>query len=208
MRFSLLPRQTIFFDLLQESSANLKIAAEKLLDLMENYENIDQKVSVIKDIEKKGDNIIHRIMTELHNAFITPIDREDIAVLGDRLDDVVDCIEEAARYMIEYDIQQPTANAKHLCLIITFCAEAIHQSMALLPERGSKLNELIPLKERLNNLEDEADRITSQATADLFKSYEPIDIIKWKEVYAQLEGATDRCEEIAVILEGIVIKHG
>ena len=208
MRFSFLPRQTIFFDLLQQSSANLKIAAEKLLDLMENYENIEEKVALIKEIEKNGDKIIHSIMTELHNAFITPIDREDIAILGDRLDDVVDCIEEAARYMIEYDIEQPTANAKHLCLIITFCAEAIDQSMALLPERGSKLNELIPLKERLNNLEDEADRITSQATADLFKSYEPIDIIKWKEVYAQLEGATDRCEEIAVILEGIVIKNG
>ena len=208
MRFSFLPRQTIFFDLLQQSSANLKIAAEKLLDLMENYENIEEKVALIKEIEKNGDKIIHSIMTELHNAFITPIDREDIAILGDRLDDVVDCIEEAARYMIEYRIEQPTANAKHLCLIITFCADAIDQSMALLKERGSKLNELIPLKERLNNLEDQADRITSQATADLFKSYQPIDIIKWKEVYAQLEGATDRCEEIAVILEGIVIKNG
>ena len=208
MRFSFLPRQTIFFDLLQQSSANLKIAAEKLLDLMENYENIEEKVALIKEIEKNGDKIIHSIMTELHNAFITPIDREDIAILGDRLDDVVDCIEEAARYMIEYRIEQPTANAKHLCLIITFCADAIDQSMALLKERGSKLNQLIPLKERLNNLEDQADRITSQATADLFKSYQPIDIIKWKEVYAQLEGATDRCEEIAVILEGIVIKNG
>jgi len=208
MRFSLLPRQTIFFELLQQSSANLKNAAAKLLDLMENYENIEEKVALIKEIEKNGDKIIHSIMTELHNAFITPIDREDIAILGDRLDDVVDCIEEAARYMIEYRIEQPTANAKHLCLIITFCADAIDQSMALLKERGSKLNQLIPLKERLNNLEDQADRITSQATADLFKSYQPIDIIKWKEVYAQLEGATDRCEEIAVILEGIVIKNG
>lgn len=208
MRFSFLPKQTIFFDLLQESSANLKEAAAKLLDLMENYENIDQKVSVIKEIETNGDQIIHRIMTELHNAFITPIDREDIAILADRLDDVVDCIEEAARYMIEYDIKEPTASAKHLSLIITFCADAIDQSMILLQTRSSKLDKLIPLKERLNNLEDEADRITSQATADLFKSYQPIDVIKWKEVYAQLEGATDRCEEIAVILEGVVIKHG
>ena len=208
MRFSFLPKQTIFFDLLQESSANLKEAAAKLLDLMENYENIDQKVSVIKEIETNGDQIIHRIMTELHNAFITPIDREDIAILADRLDDVVDCIEEAPRYMIEYDIKEPTASAKHLSLIITFCADAIDQSMILLQTRSSKLDKLIPLKERLNNLEDEADRITSQATADLFKSYQPIDVIKWKEVYAQLEGATDRCEEIAVILEGVVIKHG
>ena len=208
MRFSLLPRQTIFFDLLQESSENLKIAAAKLLDLMENYENIEEKVSKIKEIEKKGDDIIHRIMTELHNAFITPIDREDITILADRLDDVVDCIEESARYMIEYSIEHPTPHAKHLCLIITFCADAIEQSMQLLQARGSKLNKILPLKERLNSLEDEADRVTSQATADLFKSYQPIDVIKWKEVYAQLEAATDKCEEIAVILEGIVIKHG
>ena len=208
MRFSLLPKQTIFFDLLQESSANLKEAAAKLLDLMENYENVEQKVSVIKEIETNGDQIIYRIMTELHNAFITPIDREDIAILADRLDDVVDSIEEAARYMIEYSIEKPTANAKHLSLIITFCADAIDQSMKLLQGGSKKFVELLPLKERLNNLEDEADRITSQATADLFKSYQPIDVIKWKEVYAQLEGATDRCEEIAVILEGVVIKHG
>jgi len=208
MRFSLLPRQTIFFDLLLESSANLKEAAAKLLDLMENYENIEEKVAEIKQIEKNGDDIIHRTMTELHKAFITPIDREDITLLGERLDDAVDCIEEAARYMIEYRIEQPTPYAKHLCLILTFCADAIEQSMQLLQARGSKLNKILPLKERLNNLEDEADRVTSQALAELFKSYPAIEVIKWKEVYSQLEGAADRCEEIAVIFEGIVIKHG
>ena len=175
---------------------------------MENYENVPEKVSVIKEIEETGDEIIHRIMTELHRAFITPIDREDITILSERLDDVVDCIEEAARYMVEYRIEQPTANAKHMSLIITFCADAIEKSMKLLQTRGSKLNQLIPLKERLNNLENEADRVTSQAMAELFDSYSAIDVIKWKEVYEQLETATDKCEEIAVILEGIVIKHG
>ena len=208
MRFSLLPRQTIFFDLLQQSSANLKNAAAKLLDLMENYENVPEKVAVIKEIEETGDEIIHRIMTELHRAFITPIDREDITILSERLDDVVDCIEEAARYMVEYRIEDPTANAKHMSLIITFCADTIEKAMELLQTRGSKLKQIIPLKERLNNLENEADRITSQAMAELFDSYSAIDVIKWKEVYEQLETATDKCEEIAVILEAIVIKHG
>jgi uncharacterized protein Yka (UPF0111/DUF47 family) len=80
--------------------------------------------------------------------------------------------------------------------------------MELLQTRGSKLKQIIPLKERLNNLENEADRITSQAMAELFDSYSAIDVIKWKEVYEQLETATDKCEEIAVILEAIVIKHG
>lgn len=208
MRFSLLPNQTIFFDLLEESSANLKQTTTELLDLMEKYENVPEKVAKIKRSEKKGDEIIHRIMTELHKAFITPIDREDITNLGERLDDVVDAIEEAARYMIEYHIEKPTPNAKHLSLILTFCADAIVKSIQLLRVRGSKLQQLIPLKDKLNELEDEADRVTSQAMGELFQSYTAIEIIKWKEVYAQLEGATDRCEEIAVILEGIVIKNG
>ena len=93
MRFSLLPRQTIFFDLLQESAANLKEAAAKLLDLMQNYENVPEKVGEIKKLEEVGDTIIHTIMTTLHKTFVTPLDREDIAALGERMDDIVDNVE-------------------------------------------------------------------------------------------------------------------
>lgn len=207
MKFSLLPRQEIFFDLFEKSAANLQLASHSLVDLMEHYQDVPDKVTEIKRLEELGDQIIHQIMTELHKAFITPLDREDIAILGERLDDVLDCIEEAARYMIEYKITQPTASAKHLSLIISLCTDIIVKSMTILRTKGSKLQQLIPLKDQLNNLENEADRVTSQAMADLFDSYDAIDIIKWKEVYGQLEGATDRCEEIAVILEGIVIKH-
>ena len=207
MRFSLLPRQDIFFDLLEESAINLKLAAIQLLDLMENYENVPGKVAEIKRIENVGDNIIHRMMTELHKAFITPLDREDIATLGERLDDVVDAIEEAARYMVEYHIDTPTERARELSRIIVRCASIIEKSMVLLKIRGSKLRQIIPLKDEINELENEADQVTSHAMGELFESYTAVDIIKWKEVYDQLEGATDRCEEIAVILEGIVIKH-
>tara|TARA_B100001123_G_scaffold78638_1_gene89264 strand:+ start:674 stop:1300 length:627 start_codon:yes stop_codon:yes gene_type:complete len=208
MKFSLLPRDDSFFLLLEESSANLKTTATLLLDLMENYTDVTSKVDNIKQSEEAGDSIIHRIMTQLHKSFITPLDREDIASLGEGLDDVVDCIEEAARYMVEYQIPQPTESARELSRIIVRCAETIEQAMGILKTRGSKLKTLLPLKDDLNKLENEADKVTSRAMGELFENYSAIDIIKWKEVYSQLEGATDKCEEIAAIMEGIVIKNG
>ena len=208
MRFSIMPREDSFFVLLEESSSNLKTTAAKLLDLMENYKDVPSKVESIKKSEEAGDTIIHKIMTQLHKSFITPLDREDIANLGEGLDDVVDCIEEAARYMVEYRIPQPTESARELSRIIVRCAESIEQAMAILQNRGSKLKTLLPLKDDLNNLENEADKVTSKAMGELFENYTAIDIIKWKEVYSQLEGATDKCEEIAAIMEGIVIKNG
>tara|TARA_Y100000588_G_C13951784_1_gene794718 strand:- start:216 stop:842 length:627 start_codon:yes stop_codon:yes gene_type:complete len=208
MKFSLLPRDDSFFLLLEESSANLKTTATLLLDLMENYTDVTSKVDNIKQSEEAGDSIIHRIMTQLHKSFITPLDREDIASLGEGLDDVVDCIEEAARYMVEYQIPQPTESARELSRIIVRCAETIEQAMGILKTRGSKLKTLLPLKDDLNKLENEADKVTSRAMGELFENYSAIDIIKWKEVYGQLEGATDKCEEIAAIMEGIVIKNG
>ena len=207
MRFSLLPREDSFFIMLKESSANLKVTAAKLLDLMEKYEDVPAKVEEIRRLEEVGDGIIHRIMTQLHKTFITPLDREDIAQVGERLDDVLDCIEEAARYMTEYHIDTPTESARELSRIIVRCAETLDKAMGILGGRGAKLKGLLDLKDQLNTLENEADRVTSRAMGELFESYSAIDIIKWKEVYGQLEGATDRCEEIAAILEGIVIKH-
>ena len=207
MGLSILPREDSFFIMLRESSANLKVTAAKLLDLMENYEDVQAKVEEIRRLEEVGDGIIHRIMTQLHKTFITPLDREDIALVGERLDDVLDCIEEAARYMTEYHIDTPTESARELSRIIVRSAETLDKAMSVLGSRGSKLKELLDLKDQLNTLENEADRVTSRAMGELFESYTAIDIIKWKEVYGQLEGATDRCEEIASILEGIVIKH-
>ena len=207
MGFSILPREDSFFMLLRESSANLTVTSAKLLDLMENYEDVPAKVEEIRRLEEVGDGIIHRIMTQLHKTFITPLDREDIAQVGERLDDVLDCIEEAARYMTEYHIDTPTESARELSRIIVRCAETLDKAMGILGGRGAKLKGLLDLKDQLNTLENEADRVTSRAMGELFESYSAIDIIKWKEVYGQLEGATDRCEEIAAILEGIVIKH-
>lgn len=208
MGFSLLPKEESFFNLFIESAGNVNESAKKLLDLMEDYTNVPEKVAEIKRLEEIGDSIIHRTWVSLRRTFFTPIDREDIGSLGERLDDVVDSIEEAARYMLEYRIKTPTESAKELARIIVRCSDVLNSAMAVLKNRKGKMAELLPLKDQLHTLENEADQITSKAMGDLFENYEAIDIIKWKEVYAQLEGASDRCEEIAVILEGIVIKNG
>ena len=208
MGFSLLPKEESFFNLFIESAGNVNESAKKLLDLMEDYTNVPEKVAEIKRLEEIGDSIIHRTWVSLRRTFFTPLDREDIGSLGERLDDVVDSIEEAARYMLEYRIKTPTESAKELARIIVRCSDVLNSAMAVLKNRKGKMTELLPLKDQLHTLENEADQITSKAMGDLFENYEAIDIIKWKEVYAQLEGASDRCEEIAVILEGIVIKNG
>ena len=208
MRFTLLPQQDHFFKLFKNSADNLVEASEKLLDLMENYENVPEKIAEIKRLEEKGDQIIHDIMTELHNSFITPLDREDIAALGERLDDVLDCVEEAARYMLEYRIDAPTESAKDLSKIIVRCASTLAQAMDTLGSGSRNFKKLMPLKNELNVLENDADQVTSRAVGELFETFSAIDIIKWKEVYAQLEDAADSAEDIAGILEGIVIKHG
>ena len=208
MRLAFLPREEKFFFFLQQSAANLKITSAKLLDLMENYENVPEKVAEIKHLEEVGDTIIHTIMTSLHKTFVTPIDREDIAVLGERLDDIVDSIEEAARIMVEYRIEEPTEKAKYLTRIILRCADILETAMGLLHYRGSKLQEILPLAADINTLENEADQVTSSAMAELFNSdVSPIYVLKWKEVYSLLEEATDFCEDAANMLEGIVLKH-
>jgi predicted phosphate transport protein (TIGR00153 family) len=208
MKLSFLPREEKFFTLFQESAANVKETAVKLLDLMENYENVPEKVAEIKRLEEVGDTVIHTIMTNLHKTFVTPIDREDIAALGERLDDIVDDMEEAARLMVEYRIQESTENAKALARILLRCSETLEQAVGLLHYRGAKLNEILPLATVINTLENEADQVVSKAMAELFDDEaSPIYVIKWKEVYDLLEGATDHCEIAANMLEGIVLKH-
>ena len=208
MRLSFLPREEKFFLFLQQSAENLKATSVSLLDLMENYEDIPEKVAEIKRLEEVGDTIIHTIMTALHKTFVTPLDREDIAALGERMDDIVDNVEEAARIMVEYQIEEPTEKARELTRIIVRCAETLEKAIGLLQYKGSRLQEILPLASDINILENEADQIHSRGMAELFNGdYSPMYVLKWKEVYTLLEGATDFCEEAANMLEGIVLKH-
>ncbi len=208
IRFSLVPREEKFFFLLHQSAQNLQKASLKLQDLLEHYENVPAKVEEIKALEGFGDQIIHDLFHALHRTFVTPIDREDIAALANRLDDVIDAIEEAARYLVEYKIDQPTPYAAELAGIVCRCADQLEKATARLHYRGGKLREILPFTVEINRLENEADQITSRAMGDLFTNgRDAIYILKWRDIYNDLEGATDRAEDAANVLEGIVLEH-
>jgi len=206
--FSFLPKANRFFFLLEQSASNIREIAHRFDDLMENFENVPGKVQEIKDLEELGDRIIHDINHSLHKTFVTPIDREDIVALAASLDDVVDAIDEAAQYVLEYKIEEPTEYARHLGTIIVSSAGELEQAVSLLSTRGSKLNDIVPLTVEINRLENEADRVTSRARGELFSGdYEVTQILKWRDIYRVLEEATDRAEDAADVLEGIVLKN-
>ena len=210
MRFSLsfLPREERFFFLLHQSAMNIQDVARRLQDLMANFENVPNKVQEIKELEEFGDQIIHDITHSLHRTFVTPIDREDILALAGRLDDVIDAIDEAAQYTLEYRIEQPTEYARHLSTIIVSCADELERATALLSTRSSKFKDILPMAVEINRLENEADRVASRAMGELFDNgYDVLDILKWRDIYNDMEEATDRAEDAANVLEGIVLKH-
>ena len=156
MRLSLsfMPRENRFFFLLHQSALNIRKVAGRLQDLLENYENVEAKVQEIKDLEEFGDQIIHDIAHSLYRTFVTPIDREDIMALAGRLDDVVDAMDEAAHYTIEYRIKQPTEHAKRLAAIIVRCGDELVSAVSLLSTKGSKLRDILPRTVELNRLEN------------------------------------------------------
>ena len=210
MRLSLsfTPREDRFFFLLHQSSLNIQKVADRFQDLMENFENVSAKVSEIKELEEMGDQIIHDITHSLHTTFVTPLDREDIMGLAGSLDDVIDAIDEAAQYTLEYRIVEPTGHARHFATIIRRCADELERAVGLLSARGSKLREILPISVEINRLENEADKVLSRAMGELFDDgSNVIDILKWRDIYGDMEEATDRAEDAANVLEGIVLKH-
>ncbi len=210
MRLSLsfIPREDRFFFLLHQSTMNIQQVARRLQDLMQNFENVAAKVKEIKELEEFGDQIIHDITHSLHRTFVTPIDREDILELAGQLDDFIDAIDEVAQYTLEYKIEETTEYARHLATIIVSCADELERAVALLSTRGSKLEEILPMTVEINRLENEADQVASRAIGDLFSNGEDvIQILKWRDIYKDLEEATDRAEDAADVLEGIVLKN-
>jgi predicted phosphate transport protein (TIGR00153 family) len=206
-RFPFLPKDKRFYDLLHQGSKNLVDAGEVLLDLMEHYQNVEMKTERLRELEHNGDAITHEIMALLHKTFVTPIEREDIALLAQRMDDVIDFIEGATTAMRIYRVSGPTAKSRDLADVVRLMTIKVEQAIAHL--RGHRnLREILPHCVELNRLENVADDLFRSATAELFEDTDSAaEIIKWREIYDHLEAATDRCEDVANVLEGIVLRH-
>jgi predicted phosphate transport protein (TIGR00153 family) len=197
-----------FYDLFEKETSNLVIAGGKLVDLFNNYENVEAKAKELKDLEHRGDVITHEIIARVHRSFVTPIDREDITLLAHSLDDVMDFIEAAGRTAHLYRIAKPTERARELASIVAKVTCKLNEVMPQLRHRD-KFKWMLKQCVEINTLENEADDVQHAALAELFEvcSADTCEVIKWREIYEHLENATDRGEDVANVLEGIVLKN-
>lgn len=197
-----------FFDLLQEGAKNLTETVQKFEELMSSYDKLEERVKEIMDCEHKGDDIIHEIMRRLHRTFVTPLDRGDIARLAERIDDVVDHIEEAARNMLDYQISAPTPQAKEIAQILVQAGVELDKAISQLPNIRRHQKDILEQCVHIKSQEEKADKVVRSALIELFGDTMAFpEMMKWREVYDQLEEAADSCEGAAIVLEGIVLEH-
>jgi len=207
VRFPFIPREEKFFELFEGSAQNMVRAAQNLKQLVDTWENIEERVSEITALEHEGDTITHRIMEQLHRTFVTPFDREDIALLAHSLDDVTDFIHAAADAMFLYKVDRPGQSAQELSDIIVQAATEVEKAMPQL-RRRAELKQILERCVEINRLENMADRVFRSAMAELFaNTTDIIHLIKWREIYEHMESATDRCEDVANVLEGVALKN-
>ena len=197
-----------FYDLFEKATSNLVVAAKKLVDLFDNYEDVEAKAKELKALEHEGDVITHEIIARVHRSFVTPIDREDITLLAHSLDDVMDFIEAAGRTANLYHVAQPREPARELAKIVVNMAVKLNEVVPRLRQRDQYFWILQQCVE-INTLENEADDVQHAALAELFEVCisDTCEVIKWREIYGHLENATDRGEDVANVLEGIVLKN-
>ena len=207
LKFSLLPRSNKFFDLFEQSAQNMVKTSQALKSLIDSWDVIGGRVAEITELEHAGDSITHQIIAQLNRTFVTPFDREDIALLAHTMDDVVDFIHAAADAMLIYKIDNPSQRVRELASIILEAATEIERAIGGL-RRHSELKKILERCVEINRLENMADRVFRAAMAELFEDEVDIaQVIKWREIYEHMESATDRCEDVANVLEGVAIKH-
>ena len=208
VRFNLIPRETKFFNLFEQLSKSMVMAAKELKKLVDTWENIEQTVAAINEIEHEGDTTTHQIMYQLNRTFITPFDREDIALLANALDDVIDLIEAAADTMMLYKVKTPGQRAKELADIIVQISTEVERAIPHLRKLGADIQQVLNLCVEINRLENVADKIFRTALTELFDNPTDIaEVMKWREIYQHMETATDKCEDVANVLEGVALKH-
>ncbi len=207
VRFPFIPKEEKFFGLFEQSTRNMVKAAEGLQAMLDTCGDVVKSVAEITELEHQGDTITHQIIAQLHRTFVTPFDREDIALLAHTLDDVTDLIHSAADAILIYKIECPTLRAKELADIIVQASIEVEKVMPQL-RRRAEMKQVLERCVEINRLENIADRVFRAAMAELFD--DDIDIaqvIKWREIYEHMEAATDRCEDVANVLEGVALKY-
>jgi len=205
MNFRLIPREEKFFTDFQALADELKRGARLLEDMLAPERPDWDKADEIKEAEHKCDQLTHEIIQRLNRTFVTPLDREDIFNLARSLDDVMDAIDAAGSLVRLYRLDSVRVGARELARIVTASTDQVRLAVGAMQEHKG----LMPHAIEVNRLENEADRVHHQAVSKLFEEErDPLTIIKWKETFDFLEDASDRCEDVANVIEGVMVKHG
>jgi len=203
--FGMMPKDEKFFIMFREMTWNIIEGAELLKDMLDNFRDPVGSQIRIKEVEHKGDSLTHEIIKKLNKSFVTPLEREDIYALSAALDDILDLIDASAQRFVMYNVEKTTPEAKELAFLILKSCQVISKGVSLL---GGKIEHINECFVEVNSLENESDRVCREVISRLFHDEkDPIQIIKWKEIYETLERAVDKCEDAANILESVVLKN-
>jgi predicted phosphate transport protein (TIGR00153 family) len=203
----LMPREEKFFDLFRESADQILKGSREFQELLNEFPRAESRARAIKDIEHRADEITHQTVELLHKTFITPLDREDIFALISKMDDILDFIDAAAQRIYLFDIKKMPQEMKGLADVCSRSAEHVKQAVAHL-DQIKKPEEIMKHCIEINRLENEADHLMRSGVARLFREEPDLrELIKLKEVFELLETVTDRCEDVANIIEGIVLEY-
>jgi predicted phosphate transport protein (TIGR00153 family) len=204
MPLRLKPEKREFFDLFTRAAENAQEIARVLVVLIEEWPHSRDRLRDVRELEHEGDRLTSEVITLLNRTFVTPFDRQDMYQLASAIDDVCDHVDEAADNIDAYDVQEVPKRALQQAEVIHRAASRLCEAVAQLEGFRDSRKQLAALRQ----LEDEGDRLEREAVAELFRSgQDPLTVIRWKDIHAQLEDAVDACETAADVLEGILVKN-
>jgi len=206
---SLIPQEGKFFDYFEQLADKIQEGGILFAEILADFERSEGKLARLKEIENQADSITHNIYLKMHQTFITPLDREDIYSLANKMDSILDMIEAAAIRMYIYKVKQVAPEIKELVVILNNSISGVKRIAYLLRQNKKNIREIMDICVRINSLENEADYVLRQAMARLFeKEKDAMELLKWKEIFERIEAATDVCEDVSNVIEGIVLKQG
>lgn len=202
-----MPTEGKFFDLFNQHAELAVKCAKEMVALMTNFDDLEIRVHAIETVEKQADKVTHNTIELLHKTFITPLDRDDIHQLITRMDDILDLLEDAAQTISLYDIKAITPEAKRLAELCLTCAEKVQAAVGLLHNMDNS-RQILAICQEIDRLESDADHVMRAAMSKLFRDEPDVrTLIKLKAIYEILETVTDRCEDVANIIEGIIVEN-
>jgi len=204
----LMPKSDDFFSDFEAQAAAVVEGVVLLKDLLDDFTNVPAKCQAIKDVEHRADDVTHRAFERLHTQFITPFDRSEIHRILSRIDDVLDLADAAAERLGLYDLDSVLPEARELCAVLVEQSRKMEEAVKGLRNMKKDPKTILAACQEMNKLENQADTLTRKTMAKLFKrGNDPLTVMKWKEIIDLIEDATDRAEDVANVIEGIVLEH-